>query len=129
MNPRRTLVFYISGHGFGHAARTTQLIAELARRRPALRIVVRTQVPEWFLRAALGDHVEIVRGQTDTGVVQLDSLSIDEGETAAQALTFYRAFDDHVSREVGFLRAERASLVLGDIPPLAFAAEIGRAHV
>lgn len=117
-----TLVFYISGHGFGHAARSTLLIAELARRHPALRIVIRTQVPEWFLRASLDARVDIVPGPTDTGVMQPDSLSIDEGETAARAAAFYRAFDARVGREVAFLREHRASLVMADIPPVAFAA-------
>ena len=116
------VVFYISGHGFGHAARSSQLIAELARRQPEQRIVVRTQVPEWFLRASLGARIDIVTGRTDTGVIQPDSLSIDEGETAAQALAFYRDFDAHVAREVHFLRAQQASLVVADVPPVAFAA-------
>lgn len=116
------LVFYISGHGFGHAARSSQLVAELARREPTLRIVVRTQVPEWFLRASLPARVEIVAGQTDTGVIQPDSLSIDEDQTAAQAVAFYRDFDAHVDREAQFLRAQRASVVVADIPPVAFAA-------
>lgn len=116
------LAFYISGHGFGHAARSSQLIAELARRQPALRVIIRSQVPEWFLRASLGARIEIFPGPTDTGVIQPDSLSIDEDQTAARALSFYREFDAHVAREVQFLGEQRASVVVADIPPVAFAA-------
>ncbi|MFN7914949.1 MAG: hypothetical protein U0Q55_06390 [Vicinamibacterales bacterium] len=117
-----TLVFYISGHGFGHAARSTQLIAEVRRREPAIRVVIRTQVPEWFLRTSLDAGVSIVPGATDTGVVQPDSLTIDEAATAARAAAFYREFDAHTAREAAFLRREQASLVVADIPPVAFAA-------
>lgn len=117
-----TIAFYISGHGFGHAARSTQLIAEIRRREPDVRVVVRTQVPEWFLRASLDPGVEVVPGQTDTGVVQPDSLTIDEAATAEHAASFYREFDTHVTREAAFLQREQASLVVADVPPVAFAA-------
>jgi len=46
-------VFYVSGHGFGHAARATQVVNALARLEPAAPVVIRASVPEWFLRASL----------------------------------------------------------------------------
>lgn len=115
------LAFYISGHGFGHAARSTQLIAEIRRREPSLRVVVRTDAPAWFLRTSLDADVRVVPGPTDTGVVQPDSLTIDEVATAARAAAFYREFDTHVASEAAFLRQEHATLVVADIPPVAFA--------
>jgi hypothetical protein len=117
-----TVVFYVSGHGFGHASRETQVIDALARLRPGLRIVVRTTVPRWFLANSLTAAVEIVDGAVDTGVVQPDSLSIDEDETARHAARFYGQFDRHVEREAALLRYLGAALVVADIPPVAFAA-------
>jgi L-arabinokinase len=60
--------------------------------------------------------------ETDTGVVQIDSLNVDELETASRAARFYGTFDRRADEEAAFLAAERATVVLGDIPPLAFAA-------
>lgn len=117
-----SVVFYISGHGFGHASRSCQLIGAVARRAPGLSLIVRTTVPEWFIRAGLDMPVEIVPGETDTGVLQPDSLSIDEAGTAARAAAFYRTFDTRVAREAAFLRERRAVAVVADIPPVAFAA-------
>ena len=117
-----TLLFYISGHGFGHASRDIQVINALARRVPGLRVVLRTMVPEWFLRASLEARVEIIPGDTDAGVVQPDSLSIDEVGTARRAAAFYARFDEHVAREAELIRSLEPALVAGDIPPLAFAA-------
>ena len=68
------LIFYISGHGFGHASRDIQIVNALARRVPSLRVVLRTTVPEWFLRASLDVPAEIIPGDTDVGVVQPDEL-------------------------------------------------------
>ncbi len=116
------LLFYISGHGFGHAARDVQVINAVVRRDPATRVTIRTTVPEWFLRASLTAPAEIVRGDTDSGVAQPDSLSIDEDDTARRAARFYADLDSRVSAERTLMRALSADLVVGDIPPLAFAA-------
>ncbi len=120
-----TLLFYISGHGFGHASRDIQIVNALARRLPGLRVALRTMVPEWFLQSSLTTTVEIIPGDTDVGVVQPDSLSIDEAETARRAASFYGRFDERVAREVELIRSLEPSLVAGDIPPLAFAAAAG----
>src|SRR4051794_12605907 len=74
------IVFYVSGHGFGHAARATQIVNALARLEPAVSVVIRASVPEWFLRASLEAPADISPGEVDTGVVQHDGLSIDEDE-------------------------------------------------
>ena len=48
-----TAVFYISGHGFGHASRQTEIISALRAIRPNLRIVVRTSAPRWLFDLAV----------------------------------------------------------------------------
>ena len=59
---------------------------------------------------------------TDTGVVQFDSLRLDEEETARRAAAFYGDFDRCVEAEAEYLRQLGASIVISDIPPLAIAA-------
>jgi hypothetical protein len=115
------IVFYVSGHGFGHASRQVELINALAAGRPDLRIAVRTSAPAWLFAPA---HVPVVVQpvEADTGLVQLDSLRFDEAESARRAAAFYATFDARVEAEARALRAMGAALVIGDIPPLAFAA-------
>ena len=117
-----TLVFYISGHGFGHAARDLEVINAILQRRPDARIVVRSSVPQWFLEASAIGPIEIQRAETDPGAVQIDSLHLDEDQTARRAAGFYRDFDRRVRHEAAALRGLGATVVVGDIPPLAFAA-------
>ncbi|HUR34016.1 MAG TPA: hypothetical protein VM032_09505 [Vicinamibacterales bacterium] len=116
------LLVYISGHGFGHAARSAELINAIARHVPRLEIVLRTTVPEWFLRASLAVEARILGGDTDTGVVQQDSFSIDEDESARRAAAFYCDFDARVEREAALIRDVKPALVVADIPPVAFPA-------
>ena len=117
------IVFYISGHGFGHASRAIELILVLMARRPATRVVVRTAVPaRLFSPLAEVGGVALERVEADSGMAQIDSLRIDEEETARQAARFYADFDRRIADEAAQLKAVKADLVVGDIPPLAFAA-------
>ena len=117
------MVFYISGHGFGHASRDIELMLALLARRPATRIAVRTSVPERLFSPLAGTGaVSLERVETDSGMAQIDSLRIDEEETARQAARFYADFDRRIADEAAYLKTLEADLVVGDIPPLAFAA-------
>ena len=116
------VVFYVSGHGFGHASRDIELIRELCARRADARVIVRTSVPRWLFAPIEGRAVEVQAIDTDTGLVQHDSLTFDEEETARQAARFFAGFDRRVAIEAELIRGVRADLVVGDIPPLAFAA-------
>jgi hypothetical protein len=116
------LIFYISGHGFGHASRQIELVREIVAQRPEVRVVVRTSVPRWLFAPVAHASVEVQTVETDTGVVQFDSLSLDEEQTAHDAARFFADFDRRVDVEAELIRGLRAALVVGDIPPLACAA-------
>jgi hypothetical protein len=121
------IVFYISGHGFGHASRDIELIRTIAAAQPEVRFVVRTTIPGWlFARARASVDVQTV--ETDTGLIQIDSLRFDEQESVRHAAAFYRTFEQRADEEARVLKRLGADLVIGDIPPLAFAAA-GRAGV
>ena len=115
------VVFYVSGHGFGHASRDIELIDAIHTKRPDARVIARTTVPEWLFTFA-DRPIDVQRVETDVGVVQIDSLRLDEEETARRAASFYRDFETRVADEAVLLGRSGADLVLGDIPPLAFAA-------
>ena len=115
-------VYYISGHGLGHASRSIELIEALTRRRRDLRLVIRTSAHPWAFDRIRGPRVDIRPAVTDPGAVQIDSLKLDEDETAKRAAEFYGELDRHVGAEAAFLRHLGAALVISDIPPLAIAA-------
>ena len=124
-----SVVFYISGHGFGHAVRQIAIVNALfAARLPERdRIVIRTDAAAWLFGKTLRGPCEVQRVQTDTGVVQIDSLQPDEKATIERAIEFHRDLPARASQEAAVLRGLDARLVVADAPPLgcAAAAEAG----
>jgi hypothetical protein len=116
------VVYYISGHGLGHASRSIELIEALTRRRPDLRVVIRTSADPWVFDRIRGPRVDVQPMVTDPGIVQMDSLRLDEDETARRAAEFHDGFDSRARDEAGYVRQLGAALIVADIPPLAIAA-------
>jgi hypothetical protein len=116
------VVFYISGHGFGHAIRQIAIINALQTIAPAVRVVVRSNAADWLFRRTVRGEFTLDPAETDTGLVQIDGLQPDEHASVAHAREFYRGFPDLVRRECTWLRAQSAQLVIADAPPLACAA-------
>ncbi len=116
------LVFYVSGHGFGHASRDIEVINALLAREPGLPVVVRTAARRWLFDLTLTCPVDFHQVECDTGIVQIDSLHLDEKASIDRAAAFHRDLEARSETEARFLRSIGAGLVVGDIPPLAFAA-------
>ena len=116
------LAVYVSGHGFGHATRTAEVLRLVREMAPGLPIVVSTAAPAFLFEEVIVPPLEVRRVAADVGLVQKDALVIDEEGTAAAWRAYRVGWDDLVAAEARWLREAGARLVLGDIPPLAFAA-------
>lgn len=117
-----TIAFYISGHGFGHASRSIEVINALVDRRPDLRMIVRSQVAPWLFQRRARPAVELMPVETDTGIVQIDSVHLDARATIERAREFMAGFAARVAAEVDFLRGQEVTMVIADLPPLGIAA-------
>ena len=115
------IVFYISGHGFGHASRSIEVINAILAKRPETRIGVRTSAPRWLFDLTVKGKVTFSTLECDTGVVQVDALTLDEADTIRRAAAFHSDLVTRAASETRVLRELGAGLIVGDIPPLAFA--------
>jgi hypothetical protein len=114
------IVAYVSGHGFGHATRTAEVLRVLRELRPEMAITVVSSAPERLFARAIRGPLEYRHVQCDVGLVQKNALEIDEEATVARVLAFAEGYRALVAEEARWLRASGAAVVLGDIPPLAF---------
>jgi len=111
----------VSGHGFGHASRSIEVINAVLAKRPEVRIGVRTAAPRWLFDLTVKGKVAFSTLECDTGVVQLDALSLDEADSIRRASAFHSDLVTRAASETRVLRELGAGLIVGDIPPLAFA--------
>lgn len=117
---RLTVVFFVSGHGFGHASREVEIIHALAALRPDLRIHIRSAVSPSLLERTLFVPYGLRPGPCDTGIVQPSSISQDDAATVAEAKAFYEGFEARIDEEARALAHDDVALVVGDIAPMAF---------
>lgn len=120
--PMTLLRYYISGHGLGHASRSCQIINTLRRLHPRISVEVVSDAPPWFLTANLAPSVAVRRRSCDIGVLQQDSLVMDEEATLIAYRNFSRSHDALVAAEASSLREAGVALVVADIPPVPCAA-------
>ena len=115
----RPVVYYISGHGFGHASRSIEVINALLAAAPARPVRVRTAAPRWLFDLTVRGPFVYDVVDTDPGVVQVDSLSLDAAETVRRAAAYAGDLPRLAASEADVLRQLDAAFVVADIPPLA----------
>lgn len=117
-----SVVFYVSGHGFGHASRVIEIVNALGRLAPQVPLHIRTAASPWLFDWTLRVPATVHRVDTDTGMVQVDSLRLDVVGSLERAHHFYRTLADRARTEARDLARLAPRLVVADLPPLAFVA-------
>ena len=120
MTEGRPLLFYVNGHGFGHATRCAAVIEEIWRIRPRQQVLVRTSAPAFLFRRLGPGPLRLLPGEVDPGTLQADPLTLDRTASLAARKEFQAQIGTRVAAEVDLLREASVALVVGDIPPLAF---------
>ena len=118
-----SLVYYISGHGFGHSVRSLEVMRRLGELSPEIQIHVKTSAPDWLFRR-IPISVDYHASLMDIGTVQTNSLEINVKATLQACRALQTKIPDIVDQELEFIQKEDIKLILGDIPPLCF--EIAR---
>ncbi|OKH35565.1 glycosyl transferase [[Phormidium ambiguum] IAM M-71] len=119
MNSRPSIYISITNHGFGHAARTASVAAEIQRLNPEILLILVTTAPRWLLESYItGDFIHRPRG-FDIGVIQSDSINMDLEATLHKLKEIRQQQRSIIAGEVSFIQQNRVSLMLADIPPLA----------
>ena len=111
-----SILYYITGHGYGHAVRSNQVIRSLKKARPDADIQVRTTAPKWLFPKTVGYSRQAI----DVGIVQRDSLEMDLDATLQTCRLMHKNAPRLVDNEIAFVRDHDVRLIIGDIPPLCF---------
>lgn len=117
------LVYYITAHGYGHGARSCDILRAFHETSPDVPITVVTDLPASFLRNRLpGIPLTIRPGGLDVGMTQLDSVRVDVDATRRALEAWVILRPERIETERSFLRSVGAHLVVSDIPSIPFEA-------
>lgn len=116
------LAYFISAHGFGHAARAAAVMNALAEQAGAIHFEIFTEAPRWFFDDALpGVSFSIHPTKTDIGLVQKSPMEHDLDATLLALDRFLPFDEDALEANAGLLQRLRCKGVLCDIAPLGIA--------
>lgn len=122
-----SIAYFVSSHGFGHAARSAAIIDRLCALEPNLRVEVFTGTPDWFFEQSfgpslrLGERIHLRPWTTDVGLVQKTALAEDLQASAAQLGRWLPLSANAVAEAAEAVRRSAAQLVVCDISPLGLA--------
>jgi hypothetical protein len=116
------LAYFITAHGFGHAARAGAVMDAILTLAPGVHFEIFTSVPVWFFENLPGDRYGFHHLVADVGFVQTTPFHADLARTL-RALDGFLPFDEAHIEEIGrkLLQLECRAAIC-DIAPLGIAA-------
>jgi len=116
-----TMAYFISPHGFGHAARASAVMSAIQERCPGIRFEIFTTVPPWFFEESLSGPFSYHALLTDVGLVQENPLCANLSRTVAclnEFLPFNPRKLEDLAKKVNQLKC---AMILSDISPMGIA--------
>jgi len=109
-----TLCYYVTGHGYGHAIRTAQVLKALPASLP---LMIKTTVPQQLFREELLNRsFDYYYAEYDSGCIQPDSVTILKRETLDRFATINAENRKRLDSEIQFLVDHGVRLVVSDVP-------------
>jgi hypothetical protein len=116
--PASRIAFFISPHGFGHAARSASVMEALAEIEPSLQFDIFTTVPDWFFAKPDSFAYRYHRLETDIGLVQKTPFQEDLPATIRKLKKFLPFNQSQISTLAEKIRHLKCALVVCDIAPM-----------
>lgn len=125
----KNICYYISDHGYGHAARSIAVIRALLDTFKDIHIFVKAFTAYDFLLNSLQDkRVDVIKQRNDVGVIN-NKFPFDvmlEG-SLAMIKSWFKSWPDYIKYELEFCKKKRISLIITDVAPqpLEVACQLG----
>jgi uncharacterized protein (TIGR00661 family) len=120
----KTIAYYISEYGYGHATRSIAIIRKILTRDSSVKIIICHSFAMDFIKRSLNsDRVQFRDIKTDIGYfLKNNSIEPDAKRMTSEYKHFIREMDKMIEQEEKFLLSHQIDLVISDISPLPFGA-------
>jgi len=121
----KTIAYYISDYGFGHAARSVALIRHLLAIGEDIRIIICHSFALHFLQGSFKDENRVAfhTVETDIGyVLKKDSIEPDIEKLNVEYEKYLKKWSSLIEQERNFLQTNSVDLVISDISAFPFEA-------
>ncbi|MFX0113710.1 MAG: glycosyltransferase family protein [Candidatus Hodarchaeota archaeon] len=116
----KSIAFYVSDHGFGHATRTIAVVRAVIKANPKVKISIITSRNAKFMREALSLENVIVREKiNDFGLITANNLSINPKKTRFAFEKWVAVWEKWLATEQNVFD-KRIDLIISDIAPQPF---------
>lgn len=113
--------YFITSHGFGHAARASAVMEAIGTIHPAVCFEIYTEVPQWFFLESLQRQFRYHFIKTDVGLIQESPMVVDLPATVAELNAFFPFSVDKLA-EIGMqIKQTECDVIMCDISPLGIA--------
>ncbi len=112
------VAYFITSHGFGHAARSVAIMEALSRLGITVHFDIYSDIPEWFIIDSFSGSYTYHNCLTDIGLIQINPLHADIEFTLnalGNFLPFKESLIDNYAKE---LIESNCDLIISDISPL-----------
>ncbi|MEW4209515.1 glycosyltransferase [Priestia megaterium] len=120
----KTIAYYISDYGYGHATRSTAIIRELLKQNEQIEIIICHLFALDFLQQSFRHENRVMfrKVATDVGyVLKENSLEPDAEVLNDNVSSYVSEFSIKLNHETLFMKEKNVSFVISDISPLGIA--------
>ncbi|PFO15353.1 hypothetical protein COJ70_18155 [Priestia megaterium] len=120
----KTIAYYISDYGYGHATRSTAIIRELLRQNETVKVIICHTFALGFLQQSFKHEPRVTFREvaTDVGyVLQENSLEPDAKRLNNNVSSYVSEFSTKLNQEMCFMKEKNVSFAISDISPLGIA--------
>jgi len=116
--PVKSIAYFISSHGFGHAARAAAVMQAIADCDPSVQFEIFTATPSWFFQDSLSTHFNYHHLLTDFGLAQKTPFQSDLGDTLRNLDGFYPIAPKRLADISKTIRRLESRIIICDIAPM-----------
>jgi len=123
----KTIAFYISNHGFGHASRNIPIVQNLLKLDDDIKVIIKTDTMQLeFMRQALSNYnsrIVYYDEGVDLGLIlKKNSQLVDKARLKCELNRFISTWETRIEKEKIFLKENKVSFIVSDIVPWIFEA-------